>query len=204
LFLLRRHVAGHGSAPPDYHLFAAHKAPWFDITDTLPCYAGDCDGAAPCAINRLAVPLPERASDGPVTGSCLCGAVAYQLGGELEQMRTCQCSRCRRNSGSAYFVPLPAPADKLVFLRGEDRVRTFALPSARYYICNFCSDCGSPVPGKLPGVNRTVASAGTVDGDPGVRIRYHIFWASRASWCERHDELPKFEAMPPRDFVATA
>ena len=37
---------------------------------------------------------------------------------------------------------------------------------------------------------------GTVNGDPGVRARAHIFAGSMACWHEIADDLPEFEEWP--------
>jgi hypothetical protein len=36
------------------------------------------------------------------TGSCLCGAIAWELAGVPERMQTCHCSRCRRARSAAH------------------------------------------------------------------------------------------------------
>ncbi len=185
---------------PAYHAFAAAKAPWFSINDDLSCYSSRPEEGEPAALNREAVAPALGSNPVSAQGSCLCGGIAFELSGEIEQMRTCQCSRCRHNTGSAYFVGLPGLATNLVFHRGEDLIRRFFLPGSRYYQCCFCSVCGTTVPGTLPGFDRTVLSAGTLDGDPGLRVRYHIFCGSKASWCELADDLPHFDTYPPQDF----
>ena len=35
------------------------------------------------------------------TGSCLCGAVRYEVGGELRDVIYCHCEKCRRTHGHA-------------------------------------------------------------------------------------------------------
>jgi hypothetical protein len=40
-------------------------------------------------------------------------------------------------------------------------------------------------------------AAGTLDGDPGVRPREHIFVGSKAPWHEITDALPQYAQWPP-------
>ena len=37
---------------------------------------------------------------------------------------------------------------------------------------------------------------GVLDDDPAVRPSYHIFVASKASWCEITDRLPQYATRP--------
>lgn len=53
---------------------------------------------------------------------------------------------------------------------------------ARYYVFRFCPTCG------------------TLDIDPGTRVRCNIFFNSRAPWLEVQDSLPRCEAYPPENF----
>lgn len=187
---------------PQYHQYATSKAPWFGIDDGLPCYA-----AAREQGNPVTAPTAVAVShDGGCTvqGSCLCGAVAYGLAAPLEVMRICHCSRCRRASGSACFVGLPGLAANLEYLRGEELLSDYKLPESRFYQRRFCTLCGSNMPGKLPGIDRTMAAAGSLDTDPGVGIGYHVFAGSRADWYGLGDDLPNFESYPPEGFQVGA
>lgn len=177
---------------PQYHQYAKSKAPWFGIDDGLPCYAAAREQGNPVA----AATAVAVSHDGECTvqGSCLCGAVAYGLAAPLEVMRICHCSRCRRASGSAYFVGLPGIAANLEYLRGEALLSDYKLPESRFYQRRFCARCGSNMPGKLPGIDRTMAAAGSLDTDPGVAIGYHVFAGSRADWTSVDDDLPQFDS----------
>jgi hypothetical protein len=37
-------------------------------------------------------------------GSCLCGAVEYEISGALGPIVFCHCSRCRKANGAAYLL----------------------------------------------------------------------------------------------------
>ena len=51
-------------------------------------------------------------------GSCLCGAVAFEAGDQIE-LRNCHCSRCRKARGAAFAANLFVPAGAFRWLRGE-------------------------------------------------------------------------------------
>ena len=47
-----------------------------------------------------------------VKGSCLCGGVQYEVGGELNLMANCHCSMCRKHHGAAFVTFVGAnPSD---------------------------------------------------------------------------------------------
>jgi hypothetical protein len=37
-----------------------------------------------------------------LTGSCLCGAIRFEIDGELGPITCCHCSQCRRATGTAF------------------------------------------------------------------------------------------------------
>ena len=49
------------------------------------------------------------------SGTCLCGAVRFEISGSFERFYLCHCSRCRKGSGSAH-------AANLFFERGGDHL----------------------------------------------------------------------------------
>lgn len=79
------------------------------------------------------------------------------------------------------------------WLSGVEFVETYE-SSPGVHRC-FCSKCGSPLAASHAGEIREVV-LGTVDGDPGVRPRAHIFVGSRAPWYTIEDALPQFEEWP--------
>lgn len=131
-------------------------------------------------------------------GSCLCGTITYAVESPLHAMRVCHCSRCRRRSGSSYLVALACPASGLRFLSGEASARRWQLPGAPRYIVRFCGDCGASIPSTIG--NGAYITAGSLDSDPGIRTRCHIYFGSRADWIDAEDDLPHFEEQPPQDF----
>lgn len=133
-----------------------------------------------------------------IKGSCVCGAVRYTIEPDAIAFQYCHCSRCRKATGSAFGANLFVPASKLTWEAGQDHVRRFELPDAKYWSRCFCEVCGS----SLPWLTRTgkayVVPAGTLDDDPGVRPKHSIYHAHRAPWYVDADELLTFEEGPPR------
>lgn len=184
-----------GGQRPGGHARAEERLPWVPVPDEeLPALPGGSPGVA----LARAVPPPARAAEGPARGSCLCGAIAYEVSRPLSAMRVCHCSRCRRRSGSSWYVGLTCRPGTLRFLRGEEAMATWHMPGTRFYTVSFCRVCGAAAPAVLS--RAAFFSAGCLDDDPHARALCHIFYGSRAPWIELHDGLPHFEEFTPPDF----
>ena len=83
--------------------------------------------------------------------------------------------------------------DGVMFVRGENKLRAFKLPSARFFMQVFCTRCGSGMPRLDP--ERDIANIpfGSLDDDPGRGADDHIFVGSKAPWYTITDKLPCFE-----------
>jgi hypothetical protein len=123
----------------------------------------------------------------------LCGDYRFEIAGPIILLKNCHCGRCRKMSGGTFATFARAYTQDLRVLAGSDALTTF-VRSERWTIA-FCNRCGSVVPNPPPGSPLVEFGAGLLDDDPGVRISYHIFVASRAPWCELEDELPKFDEL---------
>ncbi|MEJ2060355.1 MAG: GFA family protein [Gammaproteobacteria bacterium] len=130
-------------------------------------------------------------------GGCLCGAVGYQVTGNVERFTLCHCSRCRKATGSAYTSNIMVSEGRVEWTHGEDRIQRFKVPEAERYSTCFCGNCGSPLPRVIPETGLIAVPAGSLDEDPGVSPQAHIFWASRAEWLTPASYLPEYKEYPP-------
>jgi hypothetical protein len=131
-----------------------------------------------------------------VTGSCLCGSIAFEIDGKLTPMQYCHAARCRKATGSAFAAELAALASKLRWIRGEDLLTVYEAPLLREpppYRHSFCRICGSPLPVALEGTDFVVLHAGVLDGEPETRPLRHIFVGQKAPWHTIADDMPQFE-----------
>ena len=135
-------------------------------------------------------------SDSVISGSCLCGSVTFAVRPPFSAFRYCHCSRCRKASGSAHAANLFVPRTQFEWLKGEDTVRRFDLPSAQRFSVWFCGGCGCRVPHNVKTRDDVLVPAGLLDADPGVRPENGIFWASKAPWYVEPREMPLFDQYP--------
>ena len=61
-----------------------------------------------------------------LTGSCLCGSVAYEVAAEPGPIVHCHCATCRKTHGSAFSTVTNVPRVALFFAR-DLRGKRFAL-----------------------------------------------------------------------------
>jgi hypothetical protein len=175
------------------HIFVASRAPWHEIIDALPRF-----DTWPPAIELTVHPTPARepSTEGEIAGSCLCNAVAYVLQEPPSLMHNCHCSRCRKARGTPHATNAFTVVAGFRYTRGEDELRTYKVPEARFYSTVFCGTCSSPMPRVDRARDKVIIPAGSFDADPGVRPSRHIFVGSKAPWFEITDALPKYPEAP--------
>jgi len=125
-----------------------------------------------------------------VTGGCICGAVTYQVTAELRPVIACHCTQCRKTSGH-HVAATSAPRDA-VKITGTVTWYASSDTARR----GFCGICGSNLFWDGPGANLSIF-AGTLDGDPGVRLIGHIFCADKGAYYDLTDDLPKAPGADP-------
>lgn len=185
---------GEVDARIESHIFVASRAEWSAIGDDLPTF-----DAFPPGIPDPDLP-PRTLEDEPggARGSCLCGHVRYRLHGEALMARHCHCQRCRRARGAAHASNLLQALDRFEWTAGEDRVRSFELPEAKYFTQAFCGDCGGTVPVVDASRGIAIVPMGSLDDPAPMRPREHIWTSSIPSWSGVFDALPCCEGAPPR------
>ena len=115
------------------------------------------------------------------TGSCLCGAVRYEFSGALEAVVSCHCSQCRKASGTAFATNASVSAEGFQFVAGKQLLGEFE-SSPGQYRC-FCTRCGSPIIKRYRDHPKVVrVRLGTMDTDPQVEVKKHIFLREKAPW----------------------
>jgi hypothetical protein len=135
-----------------------------------------------------------------VTGSCLCGSVAFDINGSATPIEFCHCPRCRKAYGSAFAATFYVRASAFRWTLGEHHVAIYDAPIRQHppaYRHAFCRLCGSALPIVNHEVDYAEIPAGVLDADPGVRPLRHVFTQRRAPWYEPIDDLPQHEQHVP-------
>ena len=123
-------------------------------------------------------------------GSCLCGAVGFEVKGNLPDPVACHCSQCRKQSGH-YWASTDLPEER-VTIRGEENLRWYrASDKARRGFCSLCGGFLFWVPDTRPVI---AIAMGAFDAPTGARLAMHIFTADKGDYYDIADGLPQNEA----------
>jgi len=131
-------------------------------------------------------------------GSCLCGAVAFEVDDPPDTLSFCHCTSCKKLSGGAGTVNLGVPPSSIRIVAGEDLLQSFALPDGSAK--TFCRHCGANLfGGGWPDTERASVRVTALEQPPGeAKIGRHIYVRSVAPWetlpddgAERFDETSR-------------
>lgn len=124
-----------------------------------------------------------------VTGSCLCGAVQFEIGLPTLACGHCHCSMCRRAHGAGYVTWVVVHQDRFRVTAGKDDV--VAYRSSDRLTRSFCGRCGASMfcdDHRSDERHVTLANLlGPIDRAPQA----HVFFDCGAPWVKLGDELPR-------------
>lgn len=128
-----------------------------------------------------------------LNGSCLCGAVAYQVDAPLERIVHCHCRTCRKTHGSAFSSVTAVPREKFKWLRGVDTLGSFESSPGKFR--RFCTKCGSHVMAERTAQPVVLLRLGCLDNnapdDVQGRPDIHIWRSDAAAWYDPHRQAPE-------------
>lgn len=127
------------------------------------------------------------------SGSCLCGAVQFEIEGDFERFYLCHCEYCRKDTGSAHAANLFSSNAAITWLSGAEKITRFDLPNTRHSK-GFCSVCGSALPHRNGDL--LAVPAGCLDTEVRIKPNAHIFVASRAGWDHALEKIPMLDGFP--------
>ena len=124
------------------------------------------------------------------TGSCLCGAVTFEVDADLPAPDACHCTKCRKHSGH-YFVSTDAPREA-VTIHGVEHLTWYE--SSEKVRRGFCSRCGSSL--FFDPLDQTKhawigIAMGAFDPPTRTKIAKHIFVANKGDYYDITDDLPQ-------------
>lgn len=114
------------------------------------------------------------------TGSCLCGAVAYELHGELRSSVGCHCTQCRKTTG--HYLSATQVNDKNLKVTTDTGLKWYR--SSDVAERGFCDTCGSSLFWRMDGEGKTSVLSGTIDGPTGLKEEKHIFCKDKGDYYE--------------------
>lgn len=115
------------------------------------------------------------------TGSCLCGAVRYEVSGRLRPVIFCHCNQCRKQTGHVMAATAARPEELHIH---DDNGTLKWYRSSDAAERGFCANCGSTLFWRGEGRDYWAIAAGTLDGDTGLRLKGHVFCDSAGDYYE--------------------
>ena len=85
------------------------------------------------------------------TGSCLCGAVEYEVSGNMGIFQLVHLFPLSKIYRQAHASNLFVSPDQFTWLKGEESVVNFLPEETKYFATAFCKKCGSSLPWKSKG-----------------------------------------------------
>jgi hypothetical protein len=129
-------------------------------------------------------------------GGCACRSIRYELLSTPYDCGWCHCTLCRKVSGAPAMVFATVPVDDFVFVGDKSRLGLFQ--SSSFGRRHYCRACGTPLTMQVDHQPETIDFAVSTLDDPDVIApEFHIFHASRISWFELADSLPKHARFRP-------
>ncbi|WP_162932900.1 GFA family protein [Roseovarius sp. EL26] len=131
-----------------------------------------------------------------INGSCLCGAVSFEVVNTFEKLFFCSCDQCRQITGSAFASNLFVSITEFDWLGDIGNIVTYHVPG-RDISKSFCRVCGSGVPWASGDGTMMIVPAGSLNEPVNVFERVRIFASEQPSWASdlaqvtTHMEFPK-------------
>ena len=133
-----------------------------------------------------------------LTGSCLCGSVAYEVDAEAGPIIHCHCATCRKAHGAAFSSLSAVPRAAFRWSRGEALLGAYESSPGK--MRRFCTRCGSQIMAERVGQPSVMLRLGCLDTPITGAPKAHIWRSDAAAWYDPKLILPEL----PEGFPANA
>ena len=111
-------------------------------------------------------------------GGCLCGAVKFQIYGQMRQIINCHCGQCRRTHGH-YAAYSSVEKSKFNFIRDTGLKWFRSSDKAKR---GFCQECGASLFYHVHDGDGISVAAGSIDGDTHCVTGEHWFTTMKGDY----------------------
>ncbi len=125
-----------------------------------------------------------------VPGSCLCGAVRFEIELPTRACVHCHCSMCRRGHGAGYVTWFVVPRERFRLKSEPGVLRQYT--SSDHGMRSFCGTCGSSLfcessrhPDDIDIVLANMQAP--IDLEPQL----HVYYSDRIDWMPVDEALPR-------------
>ena len=133
------------------------------------------------------------------TGGCLCGAIRYEVDGDLIRTLNCHCDDCRRSIGASFGTYVYVEEEDLTILQGTPKSFDHENDLGFRMTKRFCENCGTPLFGKGErGGSMVQIKVGTIDDANFVRPEMDLFVSKKLPFVRLSEESQHFDHGRPR------
>lgn len=119
-------------------------------------------------------------------GSCLCGAVEFEVTLTEKDVHICHCNLCQKHGGGP---SLSLQCGKDWTIKGEENLTWYN--SSEWAQRGFCSKCGTHLLFKTNDGSYHGVPAGVLDSQDGFKIGMHIFVDKKPPYFDFTDDSPR-------------
>jgi hypothetical protein len=124
-----------------------------------------------------------------LSGSCLCGAIRFELKPPIRDVIVCHCRQCAKWTGYAVAATAVAP-DNFRLAAGAEVLSWFS--SSESADRGFCNKCGSSLFWRPADKSRISILAGSLEPPTALKIAAHIFMDDKSDFYDVCDGAPRF------------
>jgi len=125
-----------------------------------------------------------------LTGSCNCGAIRYDVAGDIKSIVNCHCNMCRKMNGSAFSTYVVVSDDDFSLLSGGLKSHNVSEHAEK----NFCAECGTPIFNSNPKyAGLKILHLGSLDDSLNIEPKVNIYCESRLDWLGHLPEIASLE-----------
>lgn len=124
-----------------------------------------------------------------LSGSCLCGAIAYEADAPLSRIAHCHCRTCRKAHGAAFSSVTAVPRESFRWTRGAELLGAFESSPGKFR--RFCPRCGSHLMAERVAQPVVLLRLGCLDTAAAEPSQVHIWRSEGASWYDPKTVWPE-------------
>jgi Uncharacterized conserved protein len=127
-------------------------------------------------------------------GSCLCGAIEYQIDSIDTPITHCHCRTCKKAHAAPFAATAGVMRERFRWSKGEEKLSSFESSPGKFR--HFCSMCGSHLMAERIDQPHIILRVATLDEDPKRIPERHIWTSHDAPWLE-YEGIPSYQEWPP-------
>jgi hypothetical protein len=122
-----------------------------------------------------------------LSGGCLCGAVRFEVSGEVKSVVNCHCTLCRKMNGAAFSTYAAVLDDHFELLQGEVNQHQVTDQATK----TFCPRCGTPIFNMNPKyAGLKILHFGVLDSPEDLLPAVNVYCSSKLDWVDQLLDIP--------------